>query len=60
MAETKNFLAEVVLLAPINHLSNFLPSLKKHPVFNMWLCLELKSSKRDKIPLIPPRPPKVD
>ena len=30
MAETKKFfLAEVVLLVPINHLSNFLPSLKK-------------------------------
>ena len=34
MAETKKkFLAEVVLLVPINHLFNFLPSLKKH-VYN--------------------------
>ena len=31
MAVTKKLLAEVVLLVPINHLSNFLPSLKKHP-----------------------------
>ena len=28
----KKFLAEVVLLVPINHLSKFLPSFKKHPV----------------------------
>ena len=58
LTETKKNLAEVVLLVSINHPSNFLPSLKKQPVYTFRILLimtffkilSIRSSNKDRYP----------